>query len=106
MAQGGAVPQWPRDRQKSRYFVLHGHSKLRQKLTIVKFIFMSVVQLKEQLTDLSEADLLEVAFHISILLDSKSPERSSEIARRMENGDYVHQDEVLAIHNKLVDEGR
>ena len=68
---------------------------------------MSLAEMKESARQLTAGELDDLALHVEFLRRAGDPARQDEMTRRISSGGRLHtQEEVMALHERLVAEGR
>lgn len=84
-------------------------SGLPQHLAVSEFSAMSFAEIRDEVAKLSRAERLDLAAYLVVLSQHDDPEYLAGLDRRMERmdrSDVVTAEELQAVHQRLIAEGR
>jgi hypothetical protein len=70
---------------------------------------MSMTEIEAEVRSMSQADRLKLAEKLDFIIHENDPEYQAELSRRvqrMHRGEFVTAEELMAVHERLIAQGR
>ena len=70
---------------------------------------MSMTEIEAEVRSMSQADRLKLAEKLDFIIHENDPEYQAELSRRvqrMQRGEFVTAEELMAVHERLIAQGR